>query len=154
MIGSGGNPKWTRNSQDGLQGFCDANWASQEHHHSTSGYIFTIDGGAMSWSSKKQGIVALLMTKAKYVSLMHAAKEALWIQAFLTEIMKPLHHPTKLFCNNQSAIAISKNDWYHAHTKHINIRHHFICDHTDHGAIMVKYCPMACHDLFPELSHI
>ena len=53
IISDGGNLKWTRNSQDGLQSFCDANWASQEHHHSTSSYIFMIDGGAMSWSSKK-----------------------------------------------------------------------------------------------------
>ena len=126
VISDGGNLKWTGNSQDGLQGFCDTDWASQEHCHSTSGYVFTIDGGDVSWSLMKQGIVALSTTKAEYISLMHAMKEALWIHAFLAEIMRPLHHLTKLFCDNQSAIAISKNDQYHACTKHIDIQHHFM----------------------------
>ena len=128
---------------DGLQGFCDADWTLQEHCHPTSGYVFMIDGRAMSWSLKKQGIIALSTTKAEYISLTHTAKEALWIWAFLAEIVRPLHHPTTLFCDNQSAIAITKNDQYHACTKHIDIRHHFICDHTDCRVISVEYCPMA-----------
>jgi len=66
-----------------LQGFCDADWASQEHHHSISGYVFIVDGGAVSWSSKKQSLVTLSTTEAEYISLMHAAKETLWIRAFL-----------------------------------------------------------------------
>src|SRR5882672_2175112 len=102
VIGSSGCLEWTGGSQDGLQGFCDADWASQEHCHSTSGYVFTIDGGAMSWSSKKQGIVALSTTEAEYVSLTHAMKETLWLRAFLAEIARPLRHPTTLFCDNQS----------------------------------------------------
>src|SRR5882724_3510043 len=57
VTSDGRNLKWTSNSQDGLQGFCDTEWASQEHHHLTGGYIFMIDSGAMSWSSKKQGII-------------------------------------------------------------------------------------------------
>ena len=61
----------------------------------------------------------------------------------LAEITRPLHHPTTLFYDNQSAITISKNDQYHTHTKHIDIQHHFICNYMDHGAILVKYCPMA-----------
>src|SRR5882724_4605892 len=61
-IGSGDN------DQNGLQGFCDANWASQEHWHSTSGYVFTIDSGTVPWSSKKkQNIIALSTTEAKYI---------------------------------------------------------------------------------------
>ena len=143
VIGSSRHLKWTGGSQDCLQGFCDADWALQEHCHLTSSYVFTIDGRAVSWSLKKQGIISLLMTEAEYVLLMHAAKETLWIGAFLAEIMRLLCHPTTLFCDNQSAIAISKNNQYHAHTKLIYIRNHFICDHTDCRAIMVEYCPMA-----------
>ena len=63
----------------GLKGFSDADGASQHHRHSISGYVFTIDGGAVSWSSKKQPLVALSMTEAEYIAAMHAAKEALWI---------------------------------------------------------------------------
>ena len=80
VISDVGHLKWMTNR---LQGFCDADWASQEHHHSISGYVFIVDGGAVSWSSKKQSLVTLSTTEAKYISLMHAAKETLWIRAFL-----------------------------------------------------------------------
>ena len=63
--------------QGGLEAYSDADWASQEHQHSISGYVFTIDGGVVSWSSKKQPIVALSTTEAEYITVTHAAKEAL-----------------------------------------------------------------------------
>jgi len=75
----------------------------------------------VSWSSKKQAIVALSTTEAEYISATHAAKEALWLHTFLAEIARPLNHPTTLFCNNQSAIAITKDDKYHVRTKHIDV---------------------------------
>ena len=67
----------------------------------------------------KQNIVALSTTEAEYMSVTHATKEALWLHTFLTEIARPLYHPTILFCDNQSGIAIMKDDQYHACTKHI-----------------------------------
>ena len=66
--------------------FCDANWASQTHCHSISRYSFPFGDGAVSWSSKKQYIIALSSTEAEYIALTHAAKEALWLRAFLTEV--------------------------------------------------------------------
>jgi hypothetical protein len=68
--------------KNGLIGYSDADWASQEHRHSISAYIFIIDGGAISWSCKKQQIIALLTTEAEFVSLTQAAKEALWVGKF------------------------------------------------------------------------
>jgi len=132
-----------RNNQNGLRSFCNADWASQAHWDSMSGYIFTINGGMVSWSSKKQAIVALSMTEAEYVSATHAVKEVLWLHTFLAKIARPLNHPTILFCDNQSAIAIMKDDQYHACTKHINVQHHFICDIISRSDISVVYCPTA-----------
>ena len=43
----------------GLEGFSDADGASQEHWHAITGYTFLVDGGAVSWSSKKQELVTL-----------------------------------------------------------------------------------------------
>jgi len=111
----------SNNNQTGLHGCFDADWASPEHWHSTSSYIFMINSGGVSWSSKKQAIVALSMTKAEYMSAMHAAKEFLWLCTFLTEITRLLHHPTTLFCDNQSAIAVTKDNQYHACMKHIDV---------------------------------
>ena len=73
-IGTCGHWNWAelgRQNWIGLKGFSDADGASQHHRHSISGYIFTIDRGAVSWSSKKQSIVALSTTEAKYIAAMH-----------------------------------------------------------------------------------
>ena len=127
-----------------------------------SGYIFVVDGSAVSWSSKKQPIVALSTTEAEYIAWTHAAKEALWICMFIVEIAWPLQSPTILKCDNQSAICIAKNDQYHLHTKHIDIRFHFIWDAMQSGGIFLEYCPMEHNvaNLFtkallaPRLDHL
>ena len=69
-----------------VEGFCDADWAGQKHRHSISGFSFHYGVGAVSWSSKKQNIIALSSTEAEYVAQTHAAKEAIWLQSFISEI--------------------------------------------------------------------
>ena len=64
--------------QRGLTGYADVDGSSQDHRRAISGYVFMIDGGAVSWSSKKQELVTLSMMEAKYVATTHAVKEALW----------------------------------------------------------------------------
>jgi hypothetical protein len=56
----------------GLVGYVDADGASQEHRCAISGYVFLVDGGAVSWSSKKQELIMLSTTEAKYVAATHA----------------------------------------------------------------------------------
>ena len=82
-----------RKNHDGLLGYADADWASQDHRHSISAYIFQIDGGCISWSCQKQNIVALLSTEAEFIALTHVAKEALWLLHFITEVIQPLKSP-------------------------------------------------------------
>ena len=67
------------------EGFTDANWANDtDDRHSICGYVFTLNGGAISWSSKKQSVVALSSTEAEYIGITHAAKEATWIRHLLS----------------------------------------------------------------------
>ena len=63
----------------GLEGYIDADGASQEHRRTISGYVFLVDGRAVSWSSKKQELVTLSTTEAEYVAATHAAKEGVWL---------------------------------------------------------------------------
>ena len=76
-----------------IQGFCDADWASQQHRHLISGFSFHFRQGAVSWSSKKQAVVALLSTEVEYIAQTHAAKEAVWIRNFVTEVQGTTHGP-------------------------------------------------------------
>ena len=95
----------------------------------------------MSWNSRKQAIISLSTTKSEYVAMTHAAKEAIWICMFLGEVLRPLSKPMLPYCDNQSAIAVAKNDQFHACTKHIDIQYHFIHEAITWNIIKVRYCP-------------
>ena len=100
-----------------------------------------VDGGAMSWSLKKQELVTLLTTEAEYVAQTHAAKEAVWLCSLLTELFKTIDTPTTLFSDSKSAIALANDGHYHACTKHIDIRYHLIHYIIEAGTIKLVYCP-------------
>jgi len=90
----------------GLEGFTDADGASQEHQHAISGYAYILDRGAVSWASKKQELVTLSTTEAEYIAATHAAKEGIWLRRLVEEVFRPLAHPTPLHSDSQSAIAL------------------------------------------------
>ena len=69
-----------------VEGFCNADWASQKHRHSISRFSFHFGFGVISWSSKKQGVVSLSSTEVEYVAQTHAAKEGIWLRSFMKEI--------------------------------------------------------------------
>ena len=127
--------------KQGLKGFTDADRASQEHRHAISGYAYILDGGAVSWASKKQELVTLSTTEAEYVAATHAAKEGIWLRRLVTEVFRPLMHLTPLHLDSQSAIVLTKDGSYHARTKHMDIRYHFICFVVDNGSLRLLYCP-------------
>jgi len=124
-----------------LIGFTDADGATQEHRRAISGHVFLIDGGAVSWSSRKQELVTLSTAEAEYVATTHAAKEALWLRRLIHELFPWLKRPTPLYCDNQSALKLIQDDNYHARTKHIDIRYHFIRQVAHNGALVLTYCP-------------
>jgi len=125
----------------GLKGYADADGSMHEDRHAISGYAFMIGGGAVSWSSKRQDIISLSTTESEYVAAAHASKEALWLRQFIGQVFKPLTEPTTLFCDNQSAIALTRDHQYHARTKHIDIRFHFLRWISEKGAVRLLYCP-------------
>lgn len=123
-----------------LVGYSDADGMTTEGRQAISGYAFLI-GGAVLWSSKHQDIVAQSTSEAEYVALAHAAKEALWLRSYLAEVWKMPSTPTTVYSDNQSAIALTKDDHYHSQMKHIDIRYHFIRYHIEHKNLSVIYCP-------------
>ena len=124
-----------------LEGYCDADWASQEGRHSISGFSFHFGVGAISWSSKKQPIIALSTTEAEYISQTHAAKEAIWLQTFVSEINGGTIQTLTVMGDNQGAIALAKDNKFHSRTKHIDLRYHFVREAVEQGKISMKYLP-------------
>jgi len=127
---------------DSILGYVDADWGSEVNDRkSTLGYVFTLSGGAILWSSKKQSAVALSSTEAEYIAGAHAAKEAIWLGRLFTGLQQPSSFPIPLHINNQSAIAIAKNPEFHDRTKHINICYHFLRHKVESGDITLDYVP-------------
>lgn len=62
-----------------LKGYADADGSMAEDRHAISRYAFLFHGGAVSWAAKQQEIVLLSTTKSKYVAVIHASKEVLWL---------------------------------------------------------------------------
>jgi hypothetical protein len=124
-----------------LTGYTDTDGASHKHRHAISGYAFLIDGGAVSWQSRKQEIVTLSTAKAEYVATTHAAKEAIWLRRLIFELFPISPSLTTLHCNNQAVIKLAIEDNYHARTKHIDIRFHFIRQVISDGTLTLTYCP-------------
>ena len=83
-------------SKDGakdLVGFSDSDWVGDlNDRKSTSGFIFQVNGTAVSWRSKKQTCVALSTAEAEYMALANAAQEAVWMRRLTTDLMENLHH--------------------------------------------------------------
>lgn len=87
-----------------LVGYMDVDGATQEHCQAISSYAFLIDGGTISWSSRKQELVTLSTAEAEYVAAMHAAKEAIWLRRLLFELFPLLDATTTLYRDNQAAV--------------------------------------------------
>src|SRR5665213_2460535 len=123
-----------------LIGYSDANWGNDvSTRRSTTGYIFFLSGGAISWSSKRQATVALSSTEAEYMALTQATKEAIWLRSLLAELNYTQERPTTLFEDNQSAIALARNPVHHARSKHIDIQHHFVREKIESKEIEISY---------------
>jgi hypothetical protein len=126
-----------------LEGYADADGSMMEDRRAISGYAFIVHGGAVSWSAKRQEIVSLSTTESEYIAATYATKEALWLRTLIFELFGLTLDATTLYSDNQSAIALSKEHQYHARTKHIDVRYHFIRWVIEEGKIRLIYCPTA-----------
>jgi hypothetical protein len=132
----------TYSGSDPLKGYSDADWAGcQSTFRSTSGYLYTLGGGAISWRSSKQRNVALSSCESEYVALSDAGKEALWFRMFLGELNLVPSTPTQIFCDNQGSINLAKNPVNHTRVKHIAIRFHAIREWIQDLSIAIFHCP-------------
>lgn len=127
-----------------LIGFSDSDWASSiEDRRSTTGYCFSLNkqGPAISWKSKKQPTVALSTCEAEYIGLATTTQESMYLAQLLSGIDNREYRCTKMYGDNQGAIALSKNPVNRQRSKHIDVKYHFIRDALSEGKIDIAYCP-------------
>ena len=125
-------------------GYTDASFQTdKDDFRSQSGYVFCLNGGAVSWKSSKQDTVADSTTEAEYIAASSAAKEAVWIKKFISElgIVPSIVDPIGLYCDNNGAIAQAKEPRSHQRSKHILRRYHLIREIIDRGDVKICKVP-------------
>ncbi|KAE8656273.1 hypothetical protein F3Y22_tig00117005pilonHSYRG00292 [Hibiscus syriacus] len=130
-----------KRKKSNLFGFTDSDYAGDsDDRKSTSGYVFMLGTGAVSWSSKKQSIVTLSTTEVEFVATIACACQAIWLKKILEELQFKEDGPTLIYCDNSSAIKLSKNPVLHDRSKHIDVKYHFLRDLMNDGVINLVYC--------------
>ncbi len=132
---------YTKSNNSQLRGYSDSDWAGcTDTRRSTSGYVFMLGNNVISWTSKKQPVVALSTTEAEYIALCFATQEAVWLRRLLESVQQEQNGPTTIVEDNQGTIGMAKNPRDSSRTKHIDIRYHFNREAVEKNITQIEYC--------------
>ena len=108
---------------------------------STSGYIYLLAEGAISWKSVKQSIVASSTMAAEFVACYEASNHGIWLRNFVTglRIMDGIERPLNLFCDNKSAVLYSNNNRSATKSKFIDIKFLVVKERVQSGLISIEH---------------
>ena len=124
-----------------IEGYTDSSFQSEsDDSKSMSGYVFTLNGGAISWKSSKQSTTADSTAEAEYIAASEAAKEAVWMRKFVSElgVVPSIEEPIVLYCDNNAAIAQAKEPRSHKNSKHVLRRFHLIREIIERGDVKIE----------------
>ena len=112
-----------------------------DYRKSTSGYIFKLADGAVSWRSAKQTLTATFTMKAEFVSCFKASLHGVWFKSFISElrIVDSISRPLKLYCDNSAAVFMAKNNKSGSRSKYIDIKYLAIREHVEEKKEVIEY---------------
>ena len=123
-----------------ISGYTDADYAGDLNTaKSTTGFIFYLANGPISWKSKLQTIIAQSTTEAEYIAINAASKEAIYIKTILLELNHYKQDKFPIYSDNNGALQLAKNPVFHERTKHIAVKYHYIRDLINNGTIDLIY---------------
>ena len=114
-----------RSSHLEIVGYSDSDFAGcLDSRRSTSGYIFMLAGGAVSWKSVKQTLIASSTMEAKFIVCYDASNHGIWLWNFITQlqIVDGIEKSLRINCDNKVAELYSKNNRSSSKSKHIDIK--------------------------------
>jgi len=124
-----------------MVGYSDADYAGDlDTRRSTTGYVLTFNGAAVSWTSTSQPSVAHSTTESEYIAAATVAKEAVWL-SYLIKDLTGTATPMRMRCDNQSALAVMHNPVFSPKAKQINISYHFVREKVADEQLLPEHVP-------------
>ena len=120
-----------------IRGYSDAEFTGdKDDRKSTKGYVFTLTGGAISWRSAKQSIVA-----SEFIACYEAMGQALWLKKFLPDlrVVDCISRPLKMYCDNEPAVFYAHNNKSSNATKPIEIKYYVVKDKVQDQIISLEH---------------
>lgn len=141
-------------NDDILKVYCDSDWGGDKlTRKSVNGFVVVMAGGACSWLSKKQNLIARSTMEAEYVCMSETSREIEWLSQFLKELNLEVNAPVIINCDNTAAIKFTVNDRISDRTKHIDIMFHKCKELVERN--ILKYVHVSteenCADLFTKV---
>ncbi|GAB2295500.1 hypothetical protein Dimus_038360 [Dionaea muscipula] len=124
-----------------IKGFTDSSFQLDiDDSKSVLSFVFTLNGGAVIWKSFKQETTADSTTEAEYIVASEAAKEAVWMKKFITElgVVPSIIDSVVVYCDNNGPIAQAMEPRSHQKSKHVLRRYHFIREIVERGDVNIK----------------
>lgn len=131
---------YSRKNNKGLLVYCDADFAGGiDTSRSTTGMVMCYGGAPIQWKSQRQTLVTLSSTEAEYVSMCSTIKELIWIRRFAQELKIIDERPTKILCDNESAIKIACNEKSSHRTRHMHVQAAYPREQIELGEVVVQH---------------
>jgi hypothetical protein len=110
-----------------IVGYSDSDYA-EDDRKSTSWYIFTLAGGAISWKSSKQTVTTSSTMYDEFVACYEATGQVNWLKKFIPglKVVDDIHKPLKLYCDNNLAVQYAHNNKSSDIVKHIDIKYYVV----------------------------
>ena len=123
-------------------GYSDSDFAGcVDSRKSTFGYLFLLAGGAISWKSAKQTVIAASTMEAEFVACFEATVHGLWLRNFISGlgIVDSIAKPLKIYCDNSAAVFFSKNDKYSKGAKHMELKYFAVKEEVQKQRVSIEH---------------
>jgi hypothetical protein len=122
--------KYSAGEDFDLHAFSDSDWAADRvTRRSNAAYVVFASGGPIAWMSKLMPTVCTSSGEAEYGALYHAIQEVIWVRGMSKSMSIVFPKPTPIFMDSSSAIQLAYNPVFHARSKHIDIKFHWLRNH-------------------------
>ncbi|XP_074266262.1 secreted RxLR effector protein 161-like [Silene latifolia] len=123
-------------------GYSDSDYAGCiDSRKSTSGYVFMLADGAVSWRSVKQTLTATSTMEAEFVSCFEATSHGVWLKSFIfgLRVIDSICRPLIMYCDNSAAVFMAKNNKSGSRSKHIDIKYLAIKERVQEKKVIIEH---------------